>query len=368
MEIEAIQVEPGQLLLDPNNYRFHDLQGYRKVSRNRYAETGVQERALRFLSETPAFDLGSLRDSIISNGFVPFEQIVVEDFDEIDGQTRYVVVEGNRRTAAIKTLLQDHSGGALDLSQEILDTIGNFSVIKIVGTEEERSNYQKTLMAIRHVAGIREWGPYQQAKLVVEMYEGAAGEFAPIAQKIGISSREVARRYRASKALEQMERDEEFGPSSNPKLYVFFHEAVSQPKVREWLGFSDETYSAENEDARRTFYELLIDRDLDGEKLPPKLQSANPQVRQLKSIVDKPVPLKILSDPEKAFSDALKAAESETPDDETGALEHAISVAVHALKQPSIDAWLSPNEVAVAQWAELAGLVDKIRAIMKASA
>ena len=63
----------------------------------------------------------------------------------------------------------------------------------------------------------------------------------------GISSREVARRYRASKALKQMEEDEEFSVSfAEPRLYVFFHEAVSQPKVREWLELNDVTYKAEN--------------------------------------------------------------------------------------------------------------------------
>lgn len=365
MEIAARPVRPNQLLLDPNNYRFHDLQGYRPVSRARYAEVGVQDRALQFLQDTASFDLAALRDSIISNGFVPFEQIVVEAYDGEGDNARYVVVEGNRRTAAIKTILADHAGGALDLPQPVLETLQQFTVLEILGTDAERANYQKTLMAIRHVAGIREWGPYQQARLVVEMYDKEEGAFGPVAQRIGINSREVARRYRASKALEQMEKDEEFGDHAEPKLYAFFHEAVSQPKVREWLKFSDETYSAENADARKLFYELLTPREVDGVKMPPKLQSANPQVRQLKDIVDKPVPLKILGDPERTLTDAIKAAEAETPTDEAGVLEHALGVALNSLKQPSIDAWLSPDERAREIWGELVTLVDKVRNLME---
>lgn len=365
MQLNAVSVQPDQLLLDPNNYRFHDLQGYRPVNPARYAEKGVQDRALQFLKDTTAFDLGALRDSITSNGFVPFEQIVVEKYDGEGDSARYLVVEGNRRTAAIKTILKDHAGGAIDLSEEKLDTIKQFTVIELIGTDTERSNYQKTLMAIRHVAGIREWGPYQQARLVVEMYDNEEGAFGPVAQRIGINSREVARRYRASKALEQMEKDEEFGDRADPKLYAFFHEAVSQPKVREWLQFSDQTYTAENEEARRLFYELLSPREIDGETLPAKLSSANPQVRQLKDIVDKPFPLKILADPEKSFADALKAAEDETPDDEEGILEHSLGVALTSLKKPSIDAWLSPNDRAKEIWGEFVELVDKVRAFMQ---
>lgn len=219
-------------------------------------------------------------------------------------------------------------------------------------------------MAIRHVAGIREWGPYQQARLVVEMYDNEEHAFGAVAQRIGISAREVARRYRASKALEQMEQDEEFGEYAEPKLYSFFHEAVSQPKVREWLNFSDQTYRAENAETRRIFYELLSPRDIDGEKKEPKLQFAVRQVRLLKDIVDKPMPLKILVDPEKTFDEAVKAAEVETPEDETGMLEHSLGVTLQALKQPSIDAWLSPNERAKSLWGELVGVVDKIRKFM----
>jgi len=363
MKIEPRAVSPDQLLLDPNNYRFHDIAGYRPVTRSRYAELGVQERALQFLRD-PSFDLNSLRDSILSNGFVPFEQIVVEAYDEIEGKPRYVVVEGNRRTAAIKSLLADSTGGSLDLRTEVLESLRGFTVIEIIGSEQERQNYQKTLMAIRHVAGIREWGPYQQARLVVEMFDNEEGSFGPVAQRIGISAREVARRYRASKALEQMEKDDEFGEYADPRLYSFFHEAVSQPKVREWLGYSDETYRAENEDARRAFYELLSPRDIDGISAPAKLQNANKQVRQLKDIVDKPVPLKILTDPEKSFDEAVRAADAETPQDETGVLEHALGVALQALRQPSIDAWLSPDERAKEIWADFVSVVDKVRKFM----
>lgn len=374
VQLESLTLTPDQLLLDPNNYRFHDLPGYRAVTRARFAEKGVQERALQFLQETPAFDLGALRESIISNGFVPFEQIVVEAYPQEPNQSsgdapseekaKYIVVEGNRRAAAIKTLLRDHEGGARDLKPEVLASLQTLNVIEIKGSDAERAKYQKTLMAIRHVAGIREWGPYQQARLVVEMFDNEEGAFGPVAQRIGISSREVARRYRASKALEQMESDEEFTEYADPKLYAFFHEAVSQPKVRDWLKFSDTTFQAEDAEARRIFYELLSPRDVDGETKPPKLQNANRHIRLLKDIVDKPVPLKILSDPERSLEEAVRAADAETPQDETGVLEHALGVALQALRQPSIDAWLSPDDRAKEIWEDLVSVVDKVRSFM----
>ncbi|GGD86029.1 hypothetical protein GCM10010985_45760 [Caballeronia grimmiae] len=365
MQTVQLTVNPDQLLLDPNNYRFHDLPEYRSVpTRARYAEAGVQERALQLLQRTEAFELNALKDSIRSNGYVPIEQIVVEKFDDVDGVVSYLVVEGNRRTAAVKGLLREQHAGSVDLPQPVLDSISNLPVIELIGTPEERNNYQQTLMAIRHIAGIREWGPYQQAKLVVELYERNEESFGAVAQQIGISSREVARRYRASKALQQMEEDDEFGEFATPRLYTFFHEAVSQPKVREWLNFSDTTYRAENADARRSFYELLSPRNVDGEMLPPKLNNATRQVRQLKEIVDKPVPLRILLDPERSFEDAVRAADDESLPDETGILEHSLGVAVAALRQPSIETWLNPTERSKQLWTDLVAVVDSVRRIL----
>jgi hypothetical protein len=366
VQLENHKLSPDQLLLDPNNYRFLDIGGYKTVSqRARYPEVGVQERALQLLQNTASFDLGALRDSILSNGFVPFEQIVVEKFEGDHDPPLYLVIEGNRRVAAVKTILRDNVAGAVNLSPERLATMQSLPVIEIIGTEEERKNYQKTLMAIRHVAGIREWGPYQQARLVVEMYDNEEHAFGPVAQRIGISAREVARRYRASKALQQMEDDDEFGEYAEPRLYSFFHEAVSQPKVREWLAFSDVTYRAEHVEARRLFYELLSPRSIDGASFPPKLQNANRQVRQLKDVVDKVVPLKILADPERSFEDAVRAADEENVEDETGVLEHSLAVALHGLRNPSIEAWLNPSERSLQLWSDLVDVVDKIREMMK---
>lgn len=366
MQLETHKLSPDQLLLDPNNYRFLDVPGYKNVAqRARYSEKGVQDRALSLLQNTESFDLGSLKESILSNGYVPFEQIVVERFEGEHDPPLFLVVEGNRRVASVKTILKDQLAGAVDMAKERLETLQNLPVIEIVGTDEERKNYQKTLMAIRHVAGIKEWGPYQQAKLVVEMYENEEHAFGPVAQRIGISAREVARRYRASKALQQMEDDDEFGEFAAPRLYSFFHEAISQPKVRDWLAFSDQTYKAEHDEARRVFYELLSPRNLDGAPFPPKLQNANRQVRQLKDIVDKKVPLKILADPERSLEDAIKAAEDENVQDETGVLEHSLSVALHALRTPSIEAWLDHSERSHELWGELVVFVSKINQVLE---
>jgi hypothetical protein len=364
VKYDKAEVKPDQLLLDPNNYRFHDIKGYKEVKqKSRYHESGVQDRALDLLSTTTAFDLDALKDSIRTNGYIPIEQIVVVPYAQDGGKEQYLVIEGNRRAASIKTLLSEANSGSVDLSESVKSSLERVPVVVLTGTEEEIGTYQRTLMAIRHVAGIREWGPYQQAKLVVEMFEETGASLGSVAQKIGISSREVARRYRASKALRQMEEDEEFADYAEPRLYVFFHEAVSQPKVRDWLGFNDETYRAENEDARRLFFELLSPVEIEGEKKQPKLTSANQQVRQLKEIVTKTYALEILADPEKTFEDAFRASQSDLVEDDDGVVERSLAQAIAALKKPGL-AYMDANDRAKELWLELKAQVERIEKIV----
>jgi hypothetical protein len=195
------------------------------------------------------------------------------------------------------------------------------------------------------------------------MFQEEGATLGSVAQKIGISSREVARRYRASRALRQMEEDEEYSDSAEPRLYAFFHEAVSQPKVREWLGFNDATYKAENDDARRLFFELLSPREVDGEKQDPKLNNANQQVRQLKDIVSKPFALEVLADPEKPFDEAVRAAAADVVEEDKGVVERSLATALTALRKPGL-AYMDADDRAKELWESLLKELEKIKKIM----
>lgn len=116
MTLEERTVQLGDLLLDPNNYRFHDLPEWRRVSESRFHEAKVQEKAFSLLKGTTAFELAALKDSIRTNGFVPLERIVVRGYPT--DESKYIVVEGNRRIAAIRWLLEDEEGGLVTLSPE----------------------------------------------------------------------------------------------------------------------------------------------------------------------------------------------------------------------------------------------------------
>jgi len=306
MNYQPIHLDIEQLLLNPNNYRFLDMKEYVRVDPRRFHEERVQNRAWSLIELDGSDELRALKESIQANGYVPLEALVVRPYPY--QENKYVVVEGNRRVAAMVWLIRDQEAGAA-VSQELVDSFNQLPAIVLDPDAPEYENLQHVLMGLRHVSGIKEWGGYQRARLVVELVDEQRLAISDAAKAIGMTSHEATRRYRAFKALEQMQQDEEFGPQARPEMYRLFHEAVAQPKVKEWLGWDEDIFAFTNEDQRNEFYKLLIPYTPgDEEELPrahePKMRTYK-DVRNLKDILGDVHAEETLLDPEQSLVDAL---------------------------------------------------------------
>lgn len=137
-----------QLLLDPNNYRFKGEKNRPVVSDKRFGEATVQKKTAERLRQD---GLQELKQSILANGFLPVERIVVRAHEySPDGAEQYVVLEGNRRVASLKWIQEEADTGA-DVPEDIID--GFQSVPTILLTSDDPSAYL-AIMGIRHVGGI----------------------------------------------------------------------------------------------------------------------------------------------------------------------------------------------------------------------
>jgi hypothetical protein len=295
------------LLLDPNNYRFQDEQTFLFADEKRFHEPSVQERAYNRIRTEGISDL---KNSILTNGFLPFERVVVRPYAYKAGDDGdyYVVVEGNRRIAALKWIADDHAAG-VTIPSQVVDTLDNIPVIVIDSSSDP--SIALSLMGVRHVGGIREWGGYQRAKLVAELRDQFGLETPEIAARLGMSAHEVNRRYRAFKSLEQMQRDEEFGDQAIPKMYPLFHEAVAGTVIKDWLKWSETETRFEDLESLHSFYSLIVTRETeDGETIEPKIQTRE-AVRDLRDIIPVSEARRVLFDPDKSYSDALALAKAE---------------------------------------------------------
>jgi hypothetical protein len=159
-EFNATEVPLDSLLVDPNNYRFQDEPDFVFAEPSRFHEGSVQGRAARRLRSE---GLVELKNSILKNGFLPVERIVVTPYPHVEG--KYLVVEGNRRVAALGWIAEDHSAG-VEVSPQVFETLAAVPVLVVTDAEP---SFVAALLGVRHVSGIREWGGYQRAKLVAQL-------------------------------------------------------------------------------------------------------------------------------------------------------------------------------------------------------
>ena len=295
-----------QLLFDPNNYRFQDLEDFVVAEESRLHEESVQERAYRRTREDPP--LRQLKNSILRNGFLPVERLVVKPYQY--AENLFLVIEGNRRLAALRWVAEDHEAG-VSADDRILQTLKNVPVI-VVQDDTDDPAFQASLMGIRHVSGIKEWGGYQRAKLVADLRDNQNLDTADIADRLGMLVREVNRRYYAFRALQQMAEDEEYEPCAGPHMYPIFHEALAIPAIREWLGWDNNKTVFTNDDTLRQFYALIAPASEEGGETPEAKITSYHQVRQLRSILANPEAKRLLLDPSVGFLEAAAAASRDT--------------------------------------------------------
>ncbi|SHM61578.1 hypothetical protein SAMN02787076_01716 [Rhizobacter sp. OV335] len=299
-DFQSADVAIEKILLDPNNYRFWDQKKFKKKVVTRFHEEKVQTATLEKLERD--YQLDELKNSILTNGYVPMERVILAPYKY--GSGYFVVVEGNRRIASLKSLLKESSEGVLALSQEQKRLFSKIPCAILKSSGKDLRHAERVIMGIRHIAGPKEWGAYQQALLVAELKDEENLDFKAIGGMLGISSVEAARRYRAVAALKFMEQDELFGDKAEPDFYRLLHEMISSPEVRERFGWSHEETTFIDGELARQFFQLVTG----DAKHEPKLTTYS-DVRRLKLIVSNAHAFESLLDPEQSLLDAIRIAE-----------------------------------------------------------
>src|ERR1035437_3040755 len=299
-DFEAQDISVSKLLLDPNNYRFLDRKKFKKKAANRFHEESVQRATLESLEQS--YQLDELKHSILTNGYVPMERIIVVPYPPKPGF--FLVVEGNRRVASLKSILKEEGEGVIELTPAQRASFSKIPCAVLKSSGSTLKHAERIIMGIRHIAGPKEWGAYQQALLVSELKDDEDLEFKDIGETLGISSVEAARRYRAIGALKQMEEDELFGKKAESAFYRLFHELVALPEVRARFGWSWDKNAFVDMEKARQFFELICG---DG-KTEPKVKTYS-DVRKLKSVVGHPKAEDSLFDTDEPLSEAIRIGE-----------------------------------------------------------
>lgn len=179
--IEA-QVNISTLLLDPNNPRLvKNLTKMAQVPDSDLDDARVQEDLLSRFKTQKSNDeneeftqIKTLYDSMTHVGNVPIDRIVVRAIENSD---KFLVIEGNRRTATLKKILKE-----LDIAkdkgtplphEERRDSYENFNCILLDTqnmNEKETAQAISLVLGLRHHGSLKEWGPLQRAHDIYKQY------------------------------------------------------------------------------------------------------------------------------------------------------------------------------------------------------
>lgn len=189
--------------------------------------------------------LGNLMTSIGANDFFPGEAIVVTP----DGPDRYVVVEGNRRLAALR-LLQDPSLVNLPSLQRIAQAAQHKPTqIPAYIAETKRDTLQ--YLGFRHISGVQRWDPLAKARYADLLFKETANasddpeeRYQIVAREIGSNAPTVRRNLNALAAYRLIEQDDFFEiPELDESSFRFgtFYTAASNANIATFLGMRDQS-------------------------------------------------------------------------------------------------------------------------------
>lgn len=213
-----------QLYLDPTNPR---------LGRNVAAPDLSQPKIIDAMKD---WTLDELAVSFLESGFWPQEALIVVR-EKLYGKECYVVVEGNRRLAALK-LLQQALKGEIESKKwtEIIDgkilPANFFESIPFIEVSDRKS--VSAYLGFRHVTGIKEWNPAEKAQYISKLIDEGLS-YDEVRRKIGSKTPTVRQNYIAYKLLRQMEQQDGIAIDKVEEKFSVLYLSLRTHGVRQYL-------------------------------------------------------------------------------------------------------------------------------------
>ncbi len=281
LKIEFVDVD--RLLLDQENPRLSGI-----------SNTSKQDELAQVLWNEMAVSEVAL--SIAANGYFEEEPLFVvpkkpEEKDR--DKQQYIVVEGNRRLAAVK-LLRDQDlrriVKATDLPIIDAKQKKNLEQLPVSIYPDKESLWE--YFGFRHVNGPKEWDSFSKAAYVATVKRKYNIPLDEIARKIGDQHSTVRRIYRGYVLLEQAEKSTSFKREdriANRFHFSHLYTAADQIEFQKFLGISPDQPNKDHPVPKShldQLQELMI--WLFGSKADnkaPAVQTQNPDLKHLRQVL-----------------------------------------------------------------------------------
>jgi hypothetical protein len=282
----AVRFPTRDLQFDTLNPRFTEDHSLGKAS---------DADVIEFLLTTA--DLGELVHSIASNGYIDIEPLVV-----MEDRKKIVVLEGNRRLAAIKILSDPKYaklfGGPLpDMTPKNQTTLEQVTVYRVPDRESARD-----FIGFKHINGPHRWDSLAKARFAAEWYKRERTQgttLKDISRKMGDRHDTIQRMVAAIFVLDQAKKEGVFDlrdrAPERPFAFSHLYTALTRPGYRTYLDLDSDWREEDpqpNPVPKKAVSHLkevlvwLYGSKKDG--IDPIVTSQNPHVKELGAILENP--------------------------------------------------------------------------------
>jgi len=279
-----VMLEPVEnLRLDPSNPRLLTV-----------PENPTQEELVQALWKEFAVDEVAL--SIAANGYFQEEPLLVVPEDKAHPEGPFLVVEGNRRFAAVLLLrskeLRDkvRATNLPDINDHQRAQLDKLPVSKY----SEKSELWQHL-GFRHINGPQPWDSFSKAKFVADVHDSSGVSLDRIADSIGDRHSTVKRLYRGYNLIMQAESQTKFKRAdriANKFFFSHLYTAADQPEFQKFIGIDPEKSLKSNpvpKDKLNELEELMIWLyGSQSQKKQPLIQTQNPDLNTLREVLSDP--------------------------------------------------------------------------------
>ena len=184
------------------------------------------------------WSLEELATSFLESGFWPHEAVLCVQ-EELDGNAKLVVVEGNRRIAALMRLQRTYD--EVERSRRWRDLIEgserpNDLFERVPYILLDSRNEIDAFLGFRHVTGIKEWAPPEKAEFIAKLIEDSNLSYRQVMRKIGSRTDTVQRNYIAFCILRQMQELEGLDIKSVENRFSVLFLSLRNKAVQHFLG------------------------------------------------------------------------------------------------------------------------------------
>ncbi|MBK9715418.1 MAG: hypothetical protein IPO81_29670 [Kouleothrix sp.] len=214
-----------ELYLDPLNPRLGRSNTNPKLS---------QERILDLMQD---WTLDELAVSFLESGFWPQEALIVVE-EMLYGKVRLIVIEGNRRLAALKYLQRAAKDETVprkwrDIVREIKPDPQLFERIPYIKVDLRKD--VEAFLGFRHVTGIKEWRPAEKAEYIAKLIEEGNMSYEEVMRKIGSKAPTVRQNYISYRLLLQMEQQENISLENVEEKFSVLYLSLRTAGVQRYL-------------------------------------------------------------------------------------------------------------------------------------